>query len=550
MDTEKSKHNDNWKYATSILLVILLICNAGIFVVSQGIKTQLNKHNKVKLILPPDLKTETAAIFKHTAGDIKSEVLKTTKSTANQIIADAQKKNTETLEKIDKQLALIITTQNQLRPELKKLNSNIDSVVQTARKNHKNAEMAIDMAKKAVARGELQLAMVYALNAINHESSNITYINFYHNLLAEKKDLTTSDIDQFVNILDLAVYQVAAPEVSDIISIKKAIIEKRTALVSAEAEARSKEVAAAVAANIAELKNGRLAISHINTEGNVNENLLKERVETLTALLADATLSQEEQKNFTDDLSYAAGLYSIATTISGAKNAIAKANALADKKQLNPIEILTARNQLQTANTLLSQIWSSDCSKYADFVSVAEKLQGDIASIDKQLNVIASIPAQKQIEQLIAECRNVEKNEKNKYTFRIDKITEMSKKFPQLLSSIYDSNLRTTLITEIESLSPLVTSLSQKRYKAYQKWAVKKLNKAREKWNSYTVVSDTNAQDMFCDYILEINPALLLPDVNSLYNSIYQLIYNELPNKAWMQYRKATYAKVKQLEDF
>ena len=79
---------------------------------------------------------------------------------------------------------------------------------------------------------------------------------------------------------------------------------------------------------------------------------------------------------------------------------------------------------------------------------------------------------------------------------------------------------------------------------------MEKLNAARKKWNSYNVVTDGRAQDMFNDYILEINPALLLPDVNSLYNNIYQLIYNELPNKAWMQYRKATYENVKQLEDF
>ena len=57
---------------------------------------------------------------------------------------------------------------------------------------------------------------------------------------------------------------------------------------------------------------------------------------------------------------------------------------------------------------------------------------------------------------------------------------------------------------------------------------------------------------MFNDYILEINPALLLPDVNTLYNNLYQLIYSEIPDKekAEFQYKKATSSKVKHLEDF
>lgn len=549
MDNENFTPKDNWKRITCILFALLLICNAVIFVLALGIRAQLDEHNKIKIILPPDLKTEIAGTFKQAANDIKSEVQKTAEKTATQIIADTEKKNINALGKIDKQLAQIIAAQNQLRPELANLNGNIESVVQAAKKNHTNAEMAIAMAKKAAEQGELQLAMVYALNAINHESSNIAYIKFYNDLLVQKQDLAISDIDQFVNVLDLAVFQVAASDVSDVISIKTAMVEKRSSIVSAEAEARNREVATAVAASIAELKNGRLAISRVYSQGSVNEYLLKERVEALTSLLADASLSQDDRKKFTEELSYATGLYSIATTTSAAKNSIAKANVLADRKQLNATEILTARNQLQTANTLLAQIWSSDCSKYQDFVAIAEQLQGEISSIDRKLNVIASAPAKKKIENLIAKCRSIV-YEDGKYTSRINQITEISKEFPQLLSSIYDLDLRKTLASEIESLSPLVSKLSQDRYKAYQKWAVEKLNAARKKWDSYNVVTDKRAQNMFNDYILEINPALLLPDVNSLYNNIYQLIYNELPNKAWMQYRKATYDNVKQLEDF
>ncbi len=458
-------------------------------------------------------------------------------------------KQMEAFDKLDARFNQIISAQNQLILGLANLNGDVGTVVQSSQRNQINAEMAISMAKKAVEQGELQLAMVYALNAINHDSSNMVYIKFYNELLYQKQDLSTFDIDQFVNILDLAVFQVASSDVLDVISMKTSIIDQRDRIVSVESDARNKEIVAAVADSIAELEHGSLAISHIYANGDVNESLLKERVEALTALLADASLSQEEQKKLAEDLSYATGLYSMVTVISAVKNSVAKSDALVGKKQLTPEEILTARNQLQTANTLLSQIWSSDCSKYQDFLSMAEQLQGDISLIDKKLNLIASASSQKQIEDLIARCRNIS-FEDCTYTSRITRITEISKEFQPLLSSVYDLDLRKTLAAEVESLSLRVTSLSQERYKAYQEWAIKKLNEAIKQWNSTLIIKDKIAQEMFRNYIFEINPALLLPDVNSLYNNIYQIIYDQLPNKAEMQYQKATFKNVKQLEDF
>ena len=73
---------------------------------------------------------------------------------------------------------------------------------------------------------------------------------------------------------------------------------------------------------------------------------------------------------------------------------------------------------------------------------------------------------------------------------------------------------------------------------------------AIKQYNSYNVVTDGRAKDMFNTYLLSINTGLLLPDVSTFYNDVYQKIYNELPNKAEHQYKKATYSYIKQLEDF
>ena len=582
-------------YASFILMLLALI---GLTIMVKSMNATLKKQQEVLLQLPPELHSKIEAQFQSSADFVKERIVgvhaaasveikkdaekqfelqrKLMQKLVDQIAGDQkqfelQKKQVITIHstaaagikadakqlfelqanRLQKQMAQIIATQNQLQSELAKLNRDIESVVQASKKNHEDAEAAIAMAKKTAESGEMQLAIIYALNAINHESSNADYLKFYYKLLAKKKNLAISDIDQFTAVLDLAVFQINAVDIQSVIEMKTALMKKRSSMVSAVAEAKRKEVAAQVASNIAELREGRLALTKISVNGNVNENLLKERMETLSALLADASLSQEDRNALSDDLRYATGLYSIVTTLSAVKNAISKADSLAEKKQLEPTEILTARNQLQTGNTLLSQIWSSDCTKYQELVATAQKLQADIAATDKKLNLIASAPAKERIEKLIAECRSIAA-ENEKYTSRMDRITSASKEFSSLLAAVYDLELRKALAVEIETLSPLVSGLSKERYKAYQQWALGKLNDAREKWAYYTVITDGRARDMFNDYILEINPALLLPDVNSLYNNLYQLIYNELPDKekAEWQYKKAISEQVKQLEDF
>ena len=318
------------------------------------------------------------------------------------------------------------------------------------------------------------------------------------------------------------------------------------------AEEKQKEITASVQASIAELKEGRLALNKIIINGNVDEALLKERLEVLTALLADASLTQSVRDGLAKELNYATGLYSISTIISATKNAVAKADSLANREHLEPVEILMARNQLQTANTLLSQIWSSDCSKYLEFMTVAQKLQNEIAEIDKKLNIIASAPAKEEIEKLVAECKQIANLKRKKYTARINEITEKSKEFTHLLPAVYDIDLRKSLADEISSLTPIVTNLHKKRYGAYNEWAIEKLDKARKLYNdtSFITKGGEKAANIFYDYIVPIRLDLLISDVQTLYNSIYQLIYKKLNNPAFHQYRKAISKDVKTLEDF
>ena len=113
----------------------------------------------------------------------KKQVITIHSTAAAGIMADAKQLFELQENRLQKQMTQIIATQNQLQSELAKLlNGDIESVVQASKKNHEDAEAAIAMAKKTAESGEMQLAIIYALNAINHESSNADYLNFYYAL--------------------------------------------------------------------------------------------------------------------------------------------------------------------------------------------------------------------------------------------------------------------------------------------------------------------------------------------------------------------------------
>ncbi len=129
MDTENSKQKDNWKRVTCILFALLLICNAVIFVLSLGMKTQLNEHNKILLTIPPDLQKQIFGSFQQTATDLKTEILKTAATTSETIIAQADKKNSAAFEQMIKSVEKqMLALGNDTSAQLAAIKTKVDSI--------------------------------------------------------------------------------------------------------------------------------------------------------------------------------------------------------------------------------------------------------------------------------------------------------------------------------------------------------------------------------------------------------------------------------------
>jgi len=408
------------------------------------------------------------------------------------------------------------------------------------------SEQALTLAEQAWRNNDSELATIYILNALNHNPANVKGLQFYYNILGNKRDLTIADIDQLIDILDVSVYQVSPGDVSTVLSMRNALFSKQEEMINTAALEAAKEATAEYATTQRALREGRLSSAQINRNGQINKELLDERIETIAALLSEADMNDSDRSAAVKLLNDTTTFKLLVTTLESAENAVSKANVLASRNALTSDQILLARNQLQTANTYLAQIWTIDTTNFQAQLNAAENMQSRIANIDKRLDVLASAPARATIESELAKCRNLY----GSYTSRINQISKTLKDVAPLLAKVPDLETRQKLESTMEEWAQQVDSLTKARYKAYQEWAAGQINAAIKEYNSYNVVTDGRATNMFNNYLLSINTGLLLPDLSTFYNDVYQKIYNELPKKAENLYNKATYSGIKQLEDF
>ena len=546
----------------SLLLILILINLIFILVILKkqseltNIKTAIEESNKTiaeyvlnSLINTGSEQDSTKPTFADSVQGILSNMqskLETSNSTlagtVNSSLADMQSKveasNTALAETVKSSIADMQTKMN---------TSNVSG--QTApdtSSNTKAAEQAMSLADQAWRNNDPALATIYILNALNHNPANMNCLQFYYNILGNKRELEISDIEQFIDILDVSVYQVSPGDISKVLTMRNTLLSKQEEMMNSVAAEVNRDAAAQFAATQRTLSNGRLSPSEINRNGKINMELLDERIETIAALISDDDMNDSDRSSYMKLLNESTTFKLLATTLESAENAVSKAYSLANRNSLTVEQILLARNQLQTANTYLSQIWTIDTTNFQAQLNAAENLQTRIASIDKRLDVLASALARANIESKLAECRNLD----GSYTSKINKISSTLKEVAPLLAEVPDLETRKYLESAMENAAQQVEELTKTRYKAYQKWAAEQINAAIKQYNSYNVVTDGRAKDLFNTYLLSINTGLLLPDLSTFYNDVYQKIYNELPDKAEHQYKKATYSDIKQLEDF
>lgn len=420
-----------------------------------------------------------------------------------------------------------------------------------------NAAKSFEIAKQLKEQGNFIGGKTYAINAINHQKDNPEYLRFYADMVIEDPNVAPAEVDQVLAVLDASLFNVTAENISGILALRNRVAQKKSQLAvnTAAPTIDLKE-------EIKSVTTGEYAIVNIMKGNSVNSEALKQRIEKINVLLGEE-LNDKQRNQLTDDLRISTNIYSAELAFENVMNAFHKAFESANTSALSDEQILVARNQLATANTLLAQIWTADLP--VEVVKRAEDIQKKIAVTDEKLNVLASKEAMKRYSELNEKLNFIKdtivkdgiapfaKYRTGRLTGYLKDIQEYSAEMQTL--RILDKEGQKKIIETLRKAQKLASEIIAKRYQAYQLWSLDLIKKAYDSRNSVgaSAYRDWKAKQDFEYYLMPIDRSLLTYDVGTCYDKIFNEIFQEqIPDsdKADLQFKKATNEKMAKLEDF
>ena len=419
--------------------------------------------------------------------------------------------------------------------------------------NEQAAELAYQKSLQLTKDGNFEQARIYCLNAINHAPYKKQYISGYMNIYNELKTKTSlDDLNQIRSILELAVYQVNAEDVSEIQKMISSIAADQEAVSNAIAKKALEEQKNQFNVSLNALQNGKYSWKLILKDGIIGDvKLLQERLELVTSMKefvpADdvdliAKIVDETVKT-TAAYEYTAKISLINSCLTQAESLLGGVNSTSDMP--------TISSQVQTANSLLSQIWGIDMAQLPEGMKNSASISAQrIVNIEKSFNKIRSKPA---ITIIISTVEEAEKayQDKVKITEKITRLIDCSKKISANITEICDRDEQKKYIDGMEAISKRIGELSKIRYQKYQEWAIDECNGAFKKYLSWKRVDEKDAKSVIDGYLLPIDQSILTPEVSALYNDILRKQYTEMTGPVVAVYQaKIASAKKKSLEDF
>lgn len=200
-----------------------------------------------------------------------------------------------------------------------------------------------------------------------------------------------------------------------------------------------------------------------------------------------------------------------------------------------------AKNQINTAISFLSQIWSVDTARISVLDDKAAELFGKLERQDKTANVILSKRPIAEIERIFGEIRETAKSDIKSKTSLIESVNEESKKIDKLLSEIQDKDLYyKTRDNTLNGISEIIKKLELERRKKYQKWAVREIAEANE-------LCGKKRYDSAFKCLKPIDTTLLLSNVYSLYSDVFEKCSNGSKKRDEMTLEKAEMEEFKTL---
>jgi len=416
----------------------------------------------------------------------------------------------------------------------------------------KPALEAVALAKAAEQSGDMNLAKIYYLSAVNHAPSEFSHLKDYADIVFRDPAATTEDFGRLKSVLQISLYQIPPASVTNALALLSETEQSENQLIAAQTpkpvpvnwQDQFDQIAKGLPldATWSDLKKLSKRWEGLNQ---IAESLLEEPLQTN---LLDQV---ENETELTQNVLTASRLAQVMDTI---------LQSLDSSVEQQPEK---AVSQLQTAEATLGQLWGIDFNVAGWPKSLSDKVDAYPKAIQSYVEKVAEVksrPAIAKLEKALADAKNYQiGNAKNKYQQAVvyyDGCVSNAIDAAQNISTVAG---RKEADDAIKGIRDMTLDAKRRQFDSYQKWAIDRCKDAFDKLNSFTTwTSDHAWQGFNAGNLARIDQTLLSPDVSRMFNDIMSKITVDAKGHMWgldgqnvfsMQQQCAE-AKKQKLEDF
>ena len=412
--------------------------------------------------------------------------------------------------------------------------------------NKIEADLAYQKAVRSLGKGDLAMAKIYCMNAINHSPTKKVYFKKLVEISGKSGEETRDDLEQIKGALELGLFQVAADDVLGMRDLLAGVIEKIGNMDKRTIASQQETEKASMAESLETLREGDLRYeSVIAREGTERIALLQYRLAVLQGLNKESMMSNDVAWVEAQDVRTRATLeyYGL---VSSTDAYLTRAERILneDTKKMASVNLM-----VQTASQSLNQALGMDSSALPD--TSADDLQAlaeRIEAIEIKFNKIKSGPAVAEVNELLDQVNAI--GVFPPYQVKLEALEDCLARIAQKMALVYDLDERNALEGKVKKAAEKVGQCRQAQYKAYQKWAIERCNAGMEKYKSWIRVDIVDAEYVVYNYLVDIDTTLLTPDVARLYQDVLGKQFAELKDHTVKVELDLAKHKKRQLSDF
>lgn len=410
---------------------------------------------------------------------------------------------------------------------------------------------AMQYAKQAEQKGDIALAMLYCLNAINRESGKIENYRYLSELSHKQGDkLTENELEQLANVMELAVYQVN-PEY--LMEVKKKAIEYRARIADMQ-----KTAVPQISEKEIQGEWERWQMKVYIEQKNDTEAQVKNLAGYMSFLREVEGMGIDAEKVTAEMMrvSTLAVFYDLKEKLENVLATVKESETGAFSRQKLPAVV----SQIRAAESYLAQIWSLNlkdvtsknrqridaiCSELkaaeqrcteANVAAVVAVVSAILDNVSPSMNDIAALEEMginfsEEKENVALLCQLPKDRKPGKLTQEIQQLLCNLKLIERLLSSV-DANSESVaaFMKKFALAKKELENRILERSREYQEIALKRCENGWKKYRGINYFTDNDALEIIRECLAPIDSSLLDARSSSIYNSLLQVCLGQLGN--------------------